>query len=83
MTKLRVPLTGLGCAASTRRSMEAELTSLPGVLSVYLNPVNEVLFLQVEPSSFDPLSARALIEAFGARLPDPETLRGDAEPRRP
>lgn len=83
MTKLRVPLSGLGCAASTRLSMEAGLAALPGVLSVYLNPANEVLFLQVEPSSFDPLCVRALIEAFGARLPDPGALRGDAEPRRP
>lgn len=74
MSNLRVPLSRLGCAASTRLAVEARLATLPGVLSVYLNPVSEVLFLQVDPKVFNSAAARAVIEGFGARLPVPAAL---------
>jgi YHS domain-containing protein len=64
---VRIPIVGLACPPSDRLPLERGLSSIPGVIDVYVNPVDEAAYLTVDPHEFRIDEAAAVIRRFGAR----------------
>jgi len=64
---VRIPIVGLACASGDRLPLERGLSSVPGVVEAYVNPVDEAAYLTVDPQEFRMAEAVAVIRRFGAR----------------
>ncbi len=54
LQRTTIPLHRLGCSAAARRRVEKELESLPGVATVYVNPLTEMAYVEYDPARTDP-----------------------------
>lgn len=64
MTRVRIPVTGLTCAATDRRTLLESLSEVPGVTRAYLNHASGTLYLEVEPPRFVSADAARVVEAY-------------------
>lgn len=59
------PLRDLGCSGGSASAIERVIGGLPGVSSVYVNPVTDTAYLEVEDPTFQPAALRSALGGLG------------------
>ena len=78
MTQHRVTLQliGMTCPGSEALQVEREITRVPGVLHVYVNPATEKAYIDYDPDRCAPEGLMAAVERAGLKAVDPNPQSG-------
>jgi copper chaperone CopZ len=71
MTRMILPIDGLGCWGSGALVVERVLAKAPGVARVYVNPATEMAYVEYDAAATDPehLAAAVTRAGFGVEQP--------------
>lgn len=65
--QIRVPILDLGCGGAEARRLERALASTDGVLTAYVNPATETVYVDVDPAEVDGWTITRIIAHQGFR----------------
>jgi len=60
-----LPLTELGCGGGGALTIERQLSHMPGVMHVYVNPLTEMAYIEYDPTRCSPAELTAAIRRAG------------------
>jgi len=68
---LQIPVHDLGCGGAGATTIERELATTDGVVSVYVNPATETAYVDYDPAETDAWTLARVIEQVGYRAGRP------------
>ena len=65
--RLTFEIDGLNCGGGGARTAERALAGLPGVIRIYVNPLTEMAYAEIDPATTSEQQLVAAVTALGLR----------------